>query len=810
MTGARALLMVLAVLAALTGPAPARAADERVVPLSGPADGAARAELAGEIDHLDLTVMVPPTAPLRQVVLSLQYENGIDLLPERSRLLLSLNGEPLAELPLSAYRGPVTASISLPPGRLRPGANRITLRQEAQHRAFCNVRGTFDLWTRINLDRSSLVLRSDGAPPAPDLAMLPQLLAASDRAASPLAVLRVGEAMRPDHLGWGALAAQAYALTLGDRAPRVITVALPAPPRTGEAAPVPVPGPAMPGPKSILIGTRDELSGVLAPPVLQGVTGPFLGVYPVPDMPGGFVLVASGRTPEEVDRALLRLADPGRPLPPQAAVVLDGPPEARMAPPPDTLGEGRYRLSRLGFETATHTGYRYSGRLTVRLPADYRPVADRTIALRVNAAFEGEIGPGAVLNVRINGRIGGAIEVDRRSSGDIRRAEMRLPMNLFRPGPNRIEFDAELPPAQETDCLFAVRKPTFTLFDSSELEIPGFARLVGMPDLGTTARTGFPFVRPDEGSRPEPFDLVVAGQGDAWHGVALTLVARLAQSAGEVLHPVPSVGWTAPGTRDALIVGPVTSLPQAALDGTRIGPDRLASLLEAGTRISQAEAAGEPLPDAERRRIVERLRAVRGAPQPAAAGQPVVPSGARNGAARWETPADRTVPPPDDGSVSLTALVGRLIELVGRAGAADDTSHAAESLTLGADDMLPDTALLQFRAPTAGDATWTVLTGADPGVVARAAERLVTAPLWTMLEGGAALWRSTGGGMDAIAPAARYSILVNRADLGNLFLIVASHLSQRIDVLFGLLLGAVVVLAFTIHILLRLGRTKED
>lgn len=800
--------LVLALLLALAAWSPALAGDERTIALSNALDGAAQAEMHGEVDELPLVAMVPPMAPLRQVVLTIQYENGIDLLPERSRMLLAVNGEPVAELPLSAFRGPVTASITLPADRIRPGENRITLRQEAQHRAFCNVRGTFDLWSRVHLARSALVLRTDAPPPVPDLAMLPQLLAASDRAEIPLTILRVGAAMRPDHLGWGTLIAQGYALALGERAPRVASIALPAP-QPGEAPAVALPGPAAPSPKAVLVGPRDELAGVLSPGILQTIGGPFLGVYPSGSAPGGFLIVVSGRTVDEVDQAALRFADIHRPLSTQASALVEASAVPVPSRPDTVLGPGRYRLAQLGVPTVTHTGYRYTGRLDVRLPADYKPVADRTIALRINAAFEGELGRGAVLNLRVNGRMAGAIEVDQRSSGDIRRAEMRLPMNLFRPGGNRIEFQAELPPAQETDCLYAIRKPRFTLFDNSEVEVPTFARLVTLPDLGTTARTGFPFLRSD-GMRAEPFDLIVAGKDEAWYGVALTLVARLAQSAGEVLRAVPSVGWNAPAGRDALIVGPVGSLPQAALGGTQLAPDRLASLLEAGTRMSQALASGEPLPDAERRRIVERLRSVRTPARAPNALAGAAPGGMESSAARWERLAERTVPPPADQPMSLQGMLSRVLELVSWTGSAGVAVANSDLMpVIGGDDFLPDTALLQFAGPGGDRSTWTVLTGTDAAVAERATERLVTAALWADVEGGAALWRSGGGGVADLKPLVTYNILVNPRDLGNVFLIVASNLSQRIDVLFGLLLAAVLLLAVTMHLLLRLGRRAE-
>lgn len=804
---ARLAVALLAASGLLWSTAARAAGDERVIPLANLMDGAATAELQGETDELVLPAMVPPTGPVRQVTLSITYENGVDVLPEHSRLLLLLNGEAVAELPLSAYRGPVTAAITLPPDRLPPGRNLIALRQEAEHRAVCNVRGTYDLWTRIDLVHSVLTVRAEGPPPPPDLAMLPQLMAAADRAGEPLTVLRAGTALRPDHLGWGAIVAQTYGLLLDRRAPLVTAAALPAGGQPG-AAPPQLPGSPLPGTKAVLVGTRDELAPVLTPAVVQEISGPFLGVYPGAAA-GGFLVVVSGRSPAEVDLAAMRLADVSHPLPPQTSLLVDVAQAPPATPPDRVLRAARYRLSELGFGTATHVGYRYRGRLDIALPADYRPVADRAVALRVNAAFDGEIGRGAVLNVRVNGKLAGAIEVDRRSSGDIRRAEMRLPMRMFWPGPNRIEFEAELPPAQETDCLFAVRRPKFVLSDSSELEIPPFARLSVLPDLGTTARTGFPYVRPGRGGAL-PFDLVLTAPQDAWQGAALTLMARLSQNAGVLLRPVPAVGWTESGSRDAVIVGPVGSLPQAALAGTPLPPDRLASLLEAGTRMSLAAGGGEPIPAAERRRIVERLRAARPSGS-AAAPAPSAETAAEAPADRWARLAQPAPPPRSADTPLWRRFADRVLELTSWAGKAAVAETNSDGLAkLGEDDLLPDTALLQFRAPAGLRLTWTVLTGPDPAVAERAMQRLAEPRLWTELEGGAALWRSGGGGLSTLRPVASYGVLDRPTDAVNLFLIAASNLSERIDILFGLLLSTVIVLTIVTHALLRAGRRRRE
>jgi cellulose synthase operon protein B len=757
------------------------AADERRIPLSNLMDGRERIELRGEAQTLAMTLVVPPMAPLTGAVLSLRYENAIDVLPERSHLLLALNGQPLAELPMTAFRaGPVTASITLPPDRFRIGENRLEVVQEAQNRALCSPRGTFDLWTRLHLAQSSLTLKADGEPPVPGLAQLRTLLAASDRANEPLTILRAGSAMTADHLGWGAVLAQVYGRFLGGRAPRVETAFVSTPAGLRGL-----------GHKVALAGTRDELAPVLPSGLLERITGPFLGI--LPSAGGGFVLVVSGRMPEEVDAAALRLADGERPLPAEPSAVVER--ASPGVPPPNprpVQREGRVTLADLGFRTATHTGYRYAGSVTVRLPADFQPVADRVVTVRVDGRFEGEYGAGTALSIRVNDRASGILDLDRRSTPKLDRAEVRLPMTAFRPGDNSIEFEAVLYPAKAGDCLRNSRKPSFTLAETTELEFPGFARVAVLPDLGIAARTGFPYARPGGPDRKGTFDLIVVGEGEAWKGAALTLMARMAQGADTLARPVPVIGWRDPGDRDALIAGPVGELPDAALRAAGVPAGWLTAALESGARMTAAVALDASLPEADRRRQIETLA-----------------GGEGNAAARWR---NEPVSPVDEGAWGWAVrqtrkLAADLDDLGLRASVAPAADPMAR---IGTDGRLPDTALLQFEGAPGTRSTWTVLTGADSALAEKAVAALTAPARWDAVGGASLLWRSDGGTPVVLEAVETYGLISDRGDAGNLFLIAAAFLSHRIGLLFGLLLTLVVVLAVSMHLLLRLGRPKQE
>jgi len=781
----RAPLLAVATALLVLLPGPPLSAAERRFSLSGAVDGAERLELRGEADSATFDIVVPPVGDVVDAAVTLRWENGVDVLPEASRLTLIVNDQPVAELPMTAFKGvPLSASIKIPIERVRVGLNRVVLRQDAVNRAACRPNGAFDLWTRIDLAKSALVFNVEGKPPAPDLSRLDVLWAANDAAGEPLIVATPGTEVRADHLGWGALVASAYGRVLGRRAPVIAVAAV------ERGAPLRVPGA-----KTVLVAPVGELAGIIPREKLDRVAGPHLAVLATE---GGTVTLVTGRTPEEVDVAARRLADRSRPLPTETWMNVD--PTDR---PTDAAGTPttplHVTLAELGMSSVEHSGFRYSAGVDVTLPADYTAVADRVATARVDGAFDGDLGPGAKLTIFVNDRSAGMLEMDRRSTTRLERTEIRLPMTYFRGGRNRVVFEAEMPPRDEGDCSRNVRKPRFVLRDTTSLEFQGFARVLDLPDLGVTARTGAPYVSTDD----RAFDLIVSDGDPRWRGAALTLVARLAQVAPNTPRAVPYIGRRDPGPRNALIVGPVDSLPNSALNVEGLGAGRLAALLDAGARVS---AAGTAMPEDERRRLIAlALGASKDRPGDTGAAKTTETS-------RWErvaTGAPETAPAPTGGTAGVARRVLGII--VDRARGVIDGKKTGER----ADDPVavleggrsaPDAALIQFEGEAGSGATRTVLTAVDGPTIERATRRLVGAAVWERVGGAVTLWRDGEEPPIVIRPSRAYRLIETPGDVGNMLLIAATYLSSRVEILFGLLLVFVVTLAIAAHLMLRGGR----
>jgi len=781
MNRAGVLAATILFLAASVGPV--LAAEERRFSLSGAGDGGERMELRGEEAVATFDVVVPPVGDVVGATVTLRWENGVDALPEASRLTLTVNDQPVAELPMTAFRGaPLSASIIIPTERVRVGVNRIVLRQDAVNRAACRPSGAFDLWTRVDLSKSALVLNVEGKPPAPDLSRLDVLWAAADTADEPLIVATTGTEVRSDHLGWGALIASAYGRSLGRRAPSVTVAAV------ERGAPLRVPGP-----KTVLVGPVGELAGVVPREALDRVAGPHLAML---SLEGGTVALVTGRTPDEVDTATRRLADRARSLPAETWMNVD--PAYRPASAAETpTTPRRVTLAELGLASFEHTGFRHSAGVDVTLPADYTAVADRVATARVDGAFDGELGPGAKLTIFVNDRAAGVLEMDRRSTTRLERTEIRLPMTFFRGGLNRVVFEAEMPPRDEGDCLRNVRKPRFVLRDTTSLEFAGFARVLDLPDLGVTARTGAPYVSTDD----RAFDLIVSDGDPRWRGAALTLIARVARVSPNAPRVVPHIGRRDPGPRNALIVGPVDSLPNSALNVEGLGAGRLAALLDAGARV---QAAGTALPEDERRRLIAR-----------ALGSPTDRPGETGAAAadsRWERAASDAAgsAPGTVGEAAgvarrvLNIIVDRSRRIVDGGETGERGDDPAALITGGR--VVPEAALLQFEGEAGTGVTRTVLTALDGPTIERATRRLVGAAIWDRVGGAVTLWRDGDEPPIVLRASRAYRLIETPGDIGNMMLITATYLSSRVEILFGLLLVFVVVLAIAAHLLLRGGR----
>jgi len=120
------------------------------------------ARITGEREWVNFDVYA--LANDTEAVVQIATISGINNLPERSRMRVSVNGQELGTRNLTHIEQVGMDDFLVPAGVLRTGRNRVQIEFRQQHRIFCGPEASYDLWTDIDLSRSGLVIRntSDG------------------------------------------------------------------------------------------------------------------------------------------------------------------------------------------------------------------------------------------------------------------------------------------------------------------------------------------------------------------------------------------------------------------------------------------------------------------------------------------------------------------------------------------------------------------------------------------------------------------------------------------------------------------------
>jgi hypothetical protein len=96
-------------------------------------------------------------------VLQIATISGINNLPERSHLRVTVNGEELGSRNLTHVEDVGVEKFRVPSGVLHTGRNRVEIEFRQQHRIFCGPEASYGLWTDIDLSRSGLLIANTPA-----------------------------------------------------------------------------------------------------------------------------------------------------------------------------------------------------------------------------------------------------------------------------------------------------------------------------------------------------------------------------------------------------------------------------------------------------------------------------------------------------------------------------------------------------------------------------------------------------------------------------------------------------------------------
>lgn len=711
-----------------------------------------RTDLSGGFSATRARVHLPPGLAVRRARLVVGYANTLAGDPRFSTLEVIADGRPLVRLPLVGAQEPIEAEIDVPSRLISTGQVELQIVARQRHRAACSRESHEQLWARLDPEPSALELEVDVEGSTRSLAGLEALLANSliDRRTLQIATRRPVDDV--EVLAWGGLASEAIALRRPARQLPIRHVRFPASERD-DAAAITRDDPVL------FIGTFDELAGLLPANLPAGANQGLIALLERDGPPGTFALAVTGRDPAAVRAALGALGAP-RAWPDGSLAAVprlppaDVPPASRHQP----VTPGETALRELGY-TSRDLPLGFTGTLEVPfvMPNDSYAGDGQRVTVRLDFAYGAGLAPNSALIVRVNGAPWNRLKLDDPAGAIVEGAAVDLPMGLFAPGPNVIGFEPVLHPGGKKLCGVVGDQPMFSLFESSRIEVPRFARLAHQPDLRLFGATGFPYG--DRDVEPE----LILGSGDPLTiAAAWMLRGRLAAARGRALGDLRTSFGSGGGGRDLLFVGAVPDLPQAV--------------------VSDA-----PVPLLA---LIERRVAAAGPVAPGTAGEP----GSEPARLSWEQRLGINAAPSYQDRISR--LADRIISAARAMPAVDDALIPFEELYPGDEHGRAGT-LLAFRSPFDPERTATVFTATSRSALAVAANDLVRPPVWDRLEGDLSVWGPDGSSVRSrrVAPvflaspidwSAEQLILFGRAHLAR----NPTHWLVLVFGLLGLLAGA--------------------
>jgi hypothetical protein len=214
-----------------------------------------------------------------------------------------------------------------------------------------------------------------------------------------------------------------------------------------------------------------------------------------------------------------------------------------------------------------------SYRLDVNLPADLYTNERSQVQVSLHFAYGAEMRADSVVNVILNGQFATAIPLSDPQGGAFLDYKISIPLRSFKPGHNSLVIQPHMMPLI-TDFCTAIQEENLVmvLYDDSTISIPSASHYTAVPNLALFSESGFPLIT----SRQDSTFSVYLSKADAGTvGAAWTVLAKLAQKAGQVL--VPSTLSTQPihPQGSILAFGPVGTLDPPLADGSpvRFGPN---------------------------------------------------------------------------------------------------------------------------------------------------------------------------------------------------------------------------------------------
>lgn len=614
-TGLRgAILGLIASLLAVTG---ASAQQANTYRLSDFYSGDSTLRLEGKKAEAFLSIPLSSVAKVTSATLDLKAVSSVALVNGRSILNVRFNNATIAQIRYDSEAPNLTSTVTIPSSLWREGFNLLTF-MVSQHYANQCVDGVApELWSEIDLYRSTLTLSDSTLVTSPTLQNLSGYFnpgIGGQRSVDIFAADNVSADVVSN-----ALPKVAQALALRNQY-QPLDINYQTLPSRGE-----LPAfandeawtdlltsrywqsswymPAKSTGVHVLVGTKATLADYLSETTLNKLNGASLLIERTPDVrildrilvAGKTRLIVSGDTPEQVTQAASALSLMDDALNPDAMLsVVDGGLSTTSANvQAHVLHPGRdYTFMQMGVGGAQFRGENaFNKRITAVLPADFYVPESASVKLYLDFGYGAAMGPGSMMNILINDELVHGLPLNNPNGQAYRDYQLTVPARLFKGGVNNIDVEVtQRAPLAGVPCDdISGSHMVFQLHDTSHITFPKAASVAVQPDLGLFAETSYPFA---QYTSNVPAAIVV--EEPAMLSGALTLAGKMAQVLGTPLSSLTvNMADTAPEVPNVIVLGTPTTLtaPQSealntSLAATKQWPYRLQNELH--NRVKKA------------------------------------------------------------------------------------------------------------------------------------------------------------------------------------------------------------------------------
>jgi hypothetical protein len=464
----------------------------------------------GEFESRSLPFFALPDEASTPAKLVLTLQTAISVAPEDSKMKVAINGTPVGSSRLVAG-DPRRIEFAVPVGVIHPGYNAVTIEADQRHRVDCSINATYELWTKIDPDKSGFIYSGVAKPSLSLVDLLP--LSGAKQGRTPIrVVVPAGEMAAYDR---AMRAVEALTILGNFNHPAV------------EFAATPGTGPGI----DLFIGTKSELAPLLGnAKILASSDHAIVDAGDKGDDRRRLIL--TGMDADDVElrvKEFVAFALNDRPVgTPEGLNALTNL-KGRMLMPGDKVS-----LKDLGYAGQPFSGRFEVSQLNFSMPADFYPGDYSSINFHLNARYVGGLAPDAVLVVKANDKEVANIQLSSTREGEIRDQRLPIPYSVLRPGQNTLSIEARVPSKLDGACdsvNVASSSVRIAISDKSYLDVADYARIGRYPDIaGLTSG-----LTPKLSGAPDPLTHVfVPGYDKQALNAAATFLAKMAFSSGKV------------------------------------------------------------------------------------------------------------------------------------------------------------------------------------------------------------------------------------------------------------------------------------